>query len=210
MASLLPSLAAYSKYKHRYYKGDQDTYKQEMDTSTTLYIGNLSFFTTEEQIYELLSHIGEIQRVIMGLDRHKKTPCGFCFVQFYRRVDAVACMQFVNGMRLDDRPISTDLDPGFRDGRQFGRGKSGGQVADEKRETFDAGRGGYGARMRGAAYDDTSVPSGGRAYAGLSTAEARVDDRKQQQASKKKKRDADEQDGDEVEEESRRRGARMS
>jgi len=29
---------------------------------------------------------------------------------------------------LDERIIRTDLDPGYRDGRQYGRGKSGGQV----------------------------------------------------------------------------------
>ena len=25
---------------------------------------------------------GEVKRVIMGLDRMKKTPCGFCFVEY--------------------------------------------------------------------------------------------------------------------------------
>jgi len=50
-------------------------------TSTTLYVGNLSFFTTEEQIYEVFSKCGEIKRIIMGLDRNTKTPCGFCFVE---------------------------------------------------------------------------------------------------------------------------------
>lgn len=37
-------------------------------------------------------------------------------------------MRYVNGTRLDDRIIRTDWDAGFVDGRQFGRGKSGGQV----------------------------------------------------------------------------------
>lgn len=40
-----------------------------------------SFFTTEEQIYELFSRVGDIKRIIMGLDRNQKTPCGFCFVE---------------------------------------------------------------------------------------------------------------------------------
>jgi nuclear cap-binding protein subunit 2 len=49
--------------------------------STTLYVGNLSFFTTEEQIYELFSRVGDIKRIIMGLDKVRKTPCKFkiCF-----------------------------------------------------------------------------------------------------------------------------------
>ncbi len=40
-------------------------------------------------------------------------------------------MRFVNGTRLDDRIIRTDWDAGFKEGRQYGRGKSGGQVSDK-------------------------------------------------------------------------------
>ena len=46
--------------------------------------------------------------------------------------------------RLDDRIVRTDWDAGFVEGRQYGRGKSGGQVRDEYRTDYDAGRGGYG------------------------------------------------------------------
>ena len=53
----------------------------QLDRSTTVYVGNLSFFTTEESIYELFSKAGSIRRIIMGLDRNQKTPCGFCFVE---------------------------------------------------------------------------------------------------------------------------------
>jgi hypothetical protein len=37
---------------------------------------------------------------------------------------------------------------GFAEGRQFGRGKSGGQVREEVRQEFDAGRGGFGKGMQ--------------------------------------------------------------
>jgi hypothetical protein len=37
-------------------------------------------------------------------------------------------MMFVNGTKVDERVIRTDLDPGFRENRQYGRGKGGGQV----------------------------------------------------------------------------------
>ena len=49
--------------------------------STTLYVGNMSFYTTEEQIYELFGKCGEVKRVVMGLDKFKRTPCGFCFIE---------------------------------------------------------------------------------------------------------------------------------
>lgn len=100
-----------------------------------------SFYTTEEQIHELFSKCGEIKRLIMGLDRFNKTPCGFCFVEYYTHQDALDCMKYIGGTKLDERIIRTDLDPGFIEGRQYGRGKSGGQVRDEYREEYDEGRG---------------------------------------------------------------------
>jgi len=116
--------------------------------ATTLYVGNLSFYTTEEQVYALFSKCGEIKRLIMGLDRFTKTPCGFCFVEYYTHEDALDCMKYVGGTKLDERIIRTDLDPGFEEGRQYGRGKSGGQVRDEYREDYDEGRGGVGRAIQ--------------------------------------------------------------
>ena len=85
----------------------------------------------------------------MGLDRFQKTPCGFCFVEYYTHSDALDCLKYIGGTKLDERIIRTDLDEGFIDGRQYGRGKSGGQVRDEYRDEFDPGRGGYGRAYRG-------------------------------------------------------------
>ena len=112
----------------------------------------------------MLGRCGEIKRLVMGLDRFHKTPCGFCFVEYYNHQDALDCMKYIGGTKLDERIIRTDLDPGFQEGRQYGwvdllkvflfgglltytysrRGKSGGQVRDEYRDEYDPGRGGYG------------------------------------------------------------------
>ncbi|KAK7924135.1 RNA recognition domain-containing protein [Apiospora marii] len=119
-----------------------------LKNATTLYVGNLSFYTTEEQVYDLFSKCGEIKRLIMGLDRFNKTPCGFCFVEYYTHQDALDCLKYVGGTKLDERIIRTDLDPGFEEGRQYGRGKSGGQVRDEYRDDFDEGRGGLGRAIQ--------------------------------------------------------------
>lgn len=118
--------------------------EDKLKDATTLYVGNLSFYTTEEQIHELFSKCGEIKRLVMGLDRFQKTPCGFCFVEYYTHQDALDCMKYIGGTKLDERVIRTDLDEGFTEGRQYGRGKSGGQVRDEYRAEYDPGRGGYG------------------------------------------------------------------
>ena len=37
-------------------------------------------------------------------------------------------MRYISGTKLDERIIRCDLDLGYKEGRQFGRGKSGGQV----------------------------------------------------------------------------------
>ena len=53
-------------------------------------------------------------------------------------------MRLISGTKLDERIIRCDLDPGYKEGRQYGRGRSGGQVRDEYRQEFDSGRGGWG------------------------------------------------------------------
>jgi len=78
--------------------------------------------------WQVFSKAGDIKRIVMGLDKVRHTPCGFCFVVYYTRADTEDCVKYINGMALDERLIRVDFDWGFRDGRQFGRGKSGGQV----------------------------------------------------------------------------------
>lgn len=125
-------------------EGEKDLEKAK--TSSTIYIGNLSFYTTEEQVYELFTRAGKVDRIVMGLDRFNKTPCGFCFVEFSSHDDSIRAIRYLDQTKLDDRIIKIDRDPGFVEGRQYGRGMSGGQMRDEFREDYDPGRGGFGAR----------------------------------------------------------------
>lgn len=79
--------------KTLYFQGSRSEQERSLRESTTLYVGNLSFYTTEEQIHELFSRCGEVRRIIMGLDKYKKTPCGFCFVEYYQRNEAEMAMR---------------------------------------------------------------------------------------------------------------------
>jgi nuclear cap-binding protein subunit 2 len=115
---------------------------QALQLSATVYVGNLSFTTRSLQVQHhftrLLSpSMGNthciVKQVIMGLDRKKKTPCGFCFVEFWSRPNAVRSVSIVSGTHLDGNIIRVELDAGFLPGRQFGRGVSGGQVRDDRR-----------------------------------------------------------------------------
>ena len=96
----------------------------------------------------------------MGLDKIKKTPCGFCFVEFYTQHDARNACNWIQ--RVDERLVKVDPDPGFVEGRQYGRGMSGGQARDEARHTYDRGRGGYSALYRQRGDRDRRSPDSSR------------------------------------------------
>ncbi|KAI9218931.1 hypothetical protein BC828DRAFT_387327 [Blastocladiella britannica] len=132
-----------SDYIDRAFDGSPADWYRSLDRSATVYVGNLSFYTTEEQIHELFAKCGDIKRIIMGLDKVRLTPCGFCFVEYYSHADALDCLRYISNTKLDDRFIRVDLDPGFKDQRQFGRGQHGGQVRDQYRLDYDPGRGGW-------------------------------------------------------------------
>ena len=123
-------------------------YHRVLQESATCYIGNLSFYTTETQLWAAFSRFGAVERIVMGLDRNARTPCGFAFVIYAQKQGADMAVSWLNGTTLDERPIRVDKDHGFREGRQFGRGHSGGQVRDEHRLDYDSGRGGFGRRQQ--------------------------------------------------------------
>lgn len=59
MAKLYESLTTPPpRYVDRKWAGSEEEYFRAIDNSTTLYVGNLSFYTSEDQIYELFSTVG--------------------------------------------------------------------------------------------------------------------------------------------------------
>ena len=63
------------------------------------------------------------------------------FCRYYTHEAAGDCVNYVSGTNLDGRVIRADWDSGFEEGRQFGRGSSGGQIRDELRDYYDPERG---------------------------------------------------------------------
>lgn len=53
-------------------------------------------------------------------------------MEFHHRIDALSAVSNLTGTKLDGRLIRVELDAGFKPGRQFGRGSSGGQVRDDR------------------------------------------------------------------------------
>lgn len=133
-------MESHNNYKSRVYwdRSHYDSPESQLralHNSSTLYVGNLNFTTRLCHIRYHFENIGPVRTIIMGIDRFKKTPCGFCFVQYYRRCHALMAISYLSGTSLDHHIIRVELDAGFKDGRQYGRGQHGGQVRDYKKMT---------------------------------------------------------------------------
>ena len=123
-----------------YYQYKENIDKEKLKNSATIYIGNLCFKTTETQLYQIFSFCGKIKRVIMGLNRITKQPCGFAFIEYLNKESAKIAKNTLSGSTLDGRVIKVDIDLGFEDGRQFGKGKYGYQIRDELMKNYDPER----------------------------------------------------------------------
>ena len=114
--------------------------KEKLQNSCTLYIGNLSYKTTEIQLYQIFSSCGKVKRVIMGLNRLSYSPCGFAFIEYLDKESAKIARKTLMGTILDGKEIRVDTDIGFEEGRQYGRGWFGCQKRDEIRRSYDPDR----------------------------------------------------------------------
>ena len=127
-------------YWDRSHYDSPDSQIAALKRSSTVYIGNLAFSTRVRHLRAAFSAVGPVADVHIGLDRFRKTPCGFAFVRYERRADALRSISLLTGTKLDGNVIRVELDAGFKPGRQYGRGTSGGQVRDDRRRTVDPSR----------------------------------------------------------------------
>ena len=123
-----------------YYKYKEGIDREKLKNSSTIYIGNLSYNTTETQLYQLFSFCGKIKRVIMGLNKMTKQQIGFAFIEFLDKESAKLSKNTLTGAVIDDKVIRVDIDVGFEEGRQYGRGRHGFQIRDEVMKNFDPER----------------------------------------------------------------------
>ena len=71
-----------------------------------LYVGNMSFSTTEDQLRELFSQYGTVTKVQLIMDRETGRPRGFAFVEMSDGGEqAIAA---TNGMQLDGRTLTVN------------------------------------------------------------------------------------------------------
>lgn len=68
-----------------------------------LYVGNLPFNTTEDQVREFFSQVGEVDSVKIITDRETGRSRGFCFVEMNNAEEAVATL---NGKDFGGRNLT--------------------------------------------------------------------------------------------------------
>lgn len=91
-----------------------------------LYVGNLSYTTTEGALSELFSAVGEVESVNIITDRMSGRSKGFGFVEMKTEAAAQTAISQLNGNTVDDRQITVAEARPQRERSDRGRGYGGG------------------------------------------------------------------------------------
>ncbi len=118
-----------------------------------LFVGNLNFKTTADEIRDLFSQAGSIREVFLPMDRMTGRPRGFAFVDFESAEDAAKATERFNGVDLGGRALRVNEAEeqksrpagGGGGGRPFGGGGGGGFGGGGGGGYDAGGGGGYGA-----------------------------------------------------------------
>jgi RNA recognition motif-containing protein len=113
-------------------------YREIESMEKKLYVGNISFKATEEDIRELFARSGAVDSVKIITDAHTGNPKGFGFVEMSSEDDAKKAVDELNGTTFMERAITVaEAKPQApREKRGFGGGRGG----------FGGGGGGRGGR----------------------------------------------------------------
>jgi RNA recognition motif-containing protein len=102
-----------------------------------LYVGNLSFSTTESDLREMFAHYGAVESASLVTDRDTGRSRGFGFVEMTNDTEAVSAISGLNGKDSGGRPLTVNEARPRADGgggsRSGGRGGYGGH-ARQRRE----------------------------------------------------------------------------
>lgn len=115
--------------------------------ATKLYVGNLSFQTTSEDLRDHFAQAGNVESASVVEDRMTGRSRGFGFVEMATAEEAAAAIEQLNGKEFAGRNLTvnearprTDRGPGNFGGGGGGGGYGGGRGRDHDR----GGRGGGG------------------------------------------------------------------
>ena len=101
-----------------------------------IYVGNLSYETTEEDLRQEFEAFGEITSISVITDRDSGRPKGFAFVEMAAKAEAEAAITGLNGKRIKERTIVVNEarpPADTRGGSSYGNRGSGGYGGRDKR-----------------------------------------------------------------------------
>ena len=76
---------------------------------TKLYVGNLSYATTEDELRQLFAQAGTVTDVALIKDRDSGTSKGFAFVTMGSQDEANAAIQQLNGRSVGNRELRVSI-----------------------------------------------------------------------------------------------------
>ena len=90
--------------------------------TNNLYVGNLSYDTTEDTLRTLFAEYGQIESVRLITDRYTGRSKGFAFVEMATEQSAQEAISGLSGKQVDDREIKADKAKPRSDGNRQGSG----------------------------------------------------------------------------------------
>jgi len=110
--------------------------------STKLFVGNLSFKTTENDLQDAFAAHGTVLEANVMMDRVTGRPRGFAFVTMSTPEEAQKAIDAMHGAQLDGRPLTVNIARPREERPPGGGGGGGGYRGDRgpRREYRDEGR----------------------------------------------------------------------
>src|SRR3989442_15306195 len=93
--------------------------------SAKVFVGNLDFRTSKDEVQSLFSQIGAIKDVFFPTDRESGRPRGFAFVEFESEEDAQKAIEKFNGYELSGRALRVNAAEDRPRGGAGGGGRGG-------------------------------------------------------------------------------------
>jgi RNA recognition motif-containing protein len=103
-----------------------------------IYVGNLSYDVTEEELRQEFTAFGEVETVSIIMDKYSGRPKGFGFVEMPSVSEGQAAIDGLNGKTLKERTLNVNAARPRTDNR------GGGSYGDRRGGGFGGGGGGGG------------------------------------------------------------------
>ena len=105
-----------------------------------LYVGNLSYSTTEEELRELFSQAGNVASVAVIKDRDTGQSKGFGFIEMTTQAEAQTAISKFNSYKMGERALTVNLARPKEERSSSGGSGSGGGHNNNRRSSGGGSR----------------------------------------------------------------------